>query len=172
MCPLDVQEAIRKRRSIRKYRSKPIPNEKLQLLLEAARLAPSGGNRQPWRFVVVKKPSTKRALAQATHGYQFIADAGVIVAALGDPQASPRWFKQDPMTAVVLTATSLGLGTCWVGGFDEDEVKRVLKIPETLAVVVLLPIGVPDESPPARSRKPIEEIAFLEEYGRPLVWRE
>jgi len=79
------------------------------------------------------------------------------------------------MTAVehmVLTVTSLGLGTCWIGGFDEEEVKRVLKIPETLTVVVLLPIGVPDESPPARSRKPIEEIAFSEEHGRPLVWRE
>jgi len=104
----------------------------------------------------------------------FITSASVVVAALGDPQASPRWFKQDPMTAVehiVLTATSMGLGTCWVGGFDEEEVKRILKIPETLTVVALLSIGVADESLPARSRKPLEEIAFSEEHGRPLVWR-
>jgi len=79
------------------------------------------------------------------------------------------------MTAVehmVLTATSIGSGTFWMGGFDEEEVKRILKIPERLTIVALLPFGVPDESPPAQSRKPLKEIVFSEEFGRPLVWRE
>lgn len=166
---MDVFEAIRTRRSVRKFRPKPVPDENLETILEAGRLAPSAGNRQPWRFVVVKDPERKRALAKAA-GYQmFIADAGVIIAALGDPGASPRWFRQDPMIAVehmVLAATALGYGTCWVGAFDEEEVKRILKIPDELKVIVLLPIGFPDESPTPKARKPLKEIVFLEKYVR------
>ncbi|MFQ5836590.1 MAG: nitroreductase family protein [Candidatus Bathyarchaeia archaeon] len=164
---MDVLEAIRTRRSIRKFRPKPIPDEKLKMILEAGRLAPSAGNRQPWFFVVVKDLERKRTLAKAA-GYQmFIADAGVIIVALGDPEASPRWFRQDPMIAVehiVLAATALGYGTCWIGAFDEEEVKRILKIPEELKVIVLLPIGFPDEAPTPRARKPLKEIVFLEKY--------
>ena len=164
---MDVFEAVRNRRSIRKFRPKPIPNEKLEMILEAGRLAPSAGNRQSWRFVVVKDRERKKALAKAA-GYQmFIADAGVILVALGDPEASPRWFRQDPMIAVehmVLAATALGYGTCWIGAFDEGEVKRILRVPEGLVVIALLPVGFPDESPPPKARKPLKEIAFLEEY--------
>jgi nitroreductase len=166
---MDVLEAIRSRRSIRKFRPEPIPDEKLKVILEAGRLAPSAGNRQPWFFVVVKDLERKKALAKAA-GYQmFIADAGVIVVALGDPEASPRWFKQDPMIAVenmVLAATGLGYGTCWIGAFSEEEVKRLLSIPEELKVIVLLPIGFPEESPVPKSRKPLKEIVFLEKYLR------
>jgi len=165
---MDVFEAIRTRRSIRKFRPKPIPDEKLEMILEAGRLAPSAGNRQPWRFVVVKDPEKKKALAKAADNQMFIADASVIIAALGDPEASPRWFRQDPMIAVehmVLAATALGHGTCWIGAFNEDRVKRILRIPKGLAVIALLPIGLPDESPPPRARKPLEEIFFVEEYG-------
>lgn len=166
---MDVFEAIRTRRSIRKFHPKPIPDEKLKMILEAGRLAPSAGNRQPWRFVVVKDPERKKALAKVA-GYQmFIADAGVILAALGDPEASPRWFRQDPMIAVehvVLAATALGYGTCWIGAFGEEEVKRVLEIPEGLKVIALLPIGFPDEAPAPRARKSLKEIVFLEKYER------
>jgi len=165
---MDVFEAIGIRRSIRKFRPKPIPDEKLEMILEAGRLAPSAGNRQPWRFVVVKDPERKKNLAKAADNQMFIANAGVIIVALGDPEASPRWFKQDPMIAVehmILAATALGYGSCWIGAFNEDRVKRILKIPEELAVIALLPIGFSDESPPPRARKPLEEIFFLEEYG-------
>ena len=166
---MDVFEAIKTRRSIRKFRPKPVPDEKLKTILEAGRLAPSAGNRQPWFFVVVKDLENKKALAEAA-GYQmFIADAGAIVVALGDPEVSPRWFRQDPMIAIehmVLTATSLGYGTCWIGAFDEEEVKRLLKIPEELKVIVLLPIGFPDEAPAPRPRKPLKKIVFLEKYSR------
>ena len=166
---MDVLEAIRTRRSIRKFRSKPIPDEKLKMILEAGRLAPSAGNRQPWLFVVVKDLERKRTLAKAADYQTFIADAGVIVVALGDPEASPRWFRQDPMIAVehmVLAATGLGYGTCWIGAFDEEEVKRLLRIPEELKVIVLLPIGFPNESPAPKSRKPLKEIVFVEKYLR------
>ena len=164
---MDVLEAIRTRRSIRKFRPKPIPNKKLKTILEAGRLAPSAGNRQPWFFVVVKDPERKRVLAKAAGNQTFIADAGVIVVAVGDPEASPRRFKQDPMIAVeqmVLAATGLGYGTCWIGAFDEEEVKRLLRIPEELKVIALLPIGFPDEAPAPRARKPLTEIVFYEKY--------
>ncbi|MGQ9460412.1 MAG: nitroreductase family protein [Candidatus Bathyarchaeaceae archaeon] len=165
---MDVFEAIRARRSVRKFRPKPIPNEKLEMILDAGRLAPSAGNRQPWRFVVVKDPKRKKTLAKAADNQTFIADASVIVVALGDPEISPRWFRQDPMIAVehmVLAATALGYGTCWIGAFNEEEVKRILEIPERLKVIVLLPIGFPDEAPSPRERKPLKEIVFQEKYG-------
>jgi len=168
---MDVLEAIRTRRSIRKFRPKPIPNEKLKIILEAGRLAPSAGNRQPWFFVVVKDSERKRVLAKAAGNQTFIADAGVIVVAVGDPEASPRWFKQDPMIAVeqmVLAATGLGYGTCWIGAFDEEEVKRLLRVPEELTVIALLPIGFPNESPPPKPRKPLKEFVFLDGYGKPF----
>jgi len=165
---LDVFEAIKARRSIRRYKKgAEIPEEHLQRILEAARLAPSAANRQPWRFIVVKDPEVKRRLAEACRGQMFIADASVVVVALGDPSVS-RWYLQDPMIAVehmVLEATELGYGTCWIGAFDEEAVKRVLDIPAGLKVVCALPIGVPDESPTARSRKPLDEIFYLDKYG-------
>jgi len=168
---MDVLEAIRARRSIRKFRPKPISGEKLETILEAGRLAPSAGNRQPWRFVVVKNPERRRALAKAADHQMFMADASVIIVALGDPEASPRWFRQDPMIAVehmVLAATALGYGTCWIGAFDEEEVKRLLKIPEELKVIALLPTGFPDEAPAPRDRKRLTEIVFLDECGKPF----
>lgn len=167
MFAMDVFEAIKSRRSVRKFHPNPISDEKLELILEAGRLAPSAGNRQPWLFVVVKDPERKRTLAQAADDQTFITDAGVIIVALGNPEASPRWFRQDPMIALehmVLAATALGYGTCWIGAFNENEVKRILQIPEKLTVIALLPIGFPDEAPPPKPRKPLKKIIFLEKY--------
>ncbi len=179
---MDVFEVIKKRRSIRKYKPEPVANEDLKKILEAGRLAPSGGNRQPWSFVVVRDAETKKALSRAANNQKFIADAGVVVAALGDLGATKTKlpyklptnrisYLQDPMIAVehmILAATALGYGTCWIGAFNEDEVKKTLKIPENFVVVALLPIGVSDESPPQRPRKPFNEIFFKDFYGAPL----
>ncbi|MBS7647896.1 MAG: nitroreductase family protein [Candidatus Bathyarchaeia archaeon] len=179
---MDLFEVIEKRRSIRKFKHAPIPNEDLKKILEAGRLAPSGGNRQPWRFIVVRNSETKRALAVAASNQMFIADADVVVVALGDPKALPKKlpyklaetripYKQDPMIAVehmVLAATDLGYGTCWIGAFNEEDVKKILKVPEDLAVIALLPIGVPAENPPPRPRKAFNEVFFGELYGAPL----
>jgi len=173
---MELFEAIEKRRSIRKYVSEPVKSGDLKQILEAARLAPSGGNRQPWSFIVVREPETKKALSIASNDQRWISDADVVVVALGDPAvySSPSTgnrHKQDTMIAVehmVLAATALGYGTCWIGAFNEDEVKRILKIPENLAVVALLPIGVPNEDPPAKPRKHLSEAFFGETYRVPL----
>ncbi|MGD0495816.1 MAG: nitroreductase family protein [Candidatus Bathyarchaeia archaeon] len=164
---MDVLEAIRIRRSIRKYRPEPIPDEKLETILEAARLAPSAANRQPWRFVVVEERQRRKALAKAANDQTFVGDAGAIVVAISDPEKSARWHEKDTMIALehmVLAATALGYGTCWIGAFDEDAVKSLLKIPAKMKVVALLPIGMPDEKPAPRRRKELSEIFFREEW--------
>ena len=171
---MNVFEAIKARRSIRKYEQTPVPQEKLKKILEAARLAPSAGNRQPWGFVVVRDAERKKALAEAANNQTFLADAALIVAAVGDPEISKKWCEKDVMIAVehlALSAAALGYGTCWIGAFNEAKVKSLLGIPERVNVVALLPIGVPDETPPTRPRKGLSEIFFEEEYGAPLSLR-
>jgi nitroreductase len=164
---MDVFEVIRVRRSVREYRSEPIPDEKLEMILEAARLAPSADNRQPWRFVLVHDADRKKAVARAADNQTFLGDAAVIVVAMGDPDVSARWYEKDTMIALehmVLAATALGYGTCWIGAFDEDAIKRLLNIPAKMKIVALLPIGVPDEKPAARPREKSSEIFFREEW--------
>ena len=164
---MDVFEAIKTRRSIRKYRPEAIPDEKLGMILEAARLAPSAGNRQPWRFIPVQDADRKKAVAEIANKQAFLEDASAIVVAVGDPDVSARWHEKDPMIALehmVLAATALGYGTCWIGAFDEDAVKHLLKISARMKVVALLPIGVPDEKPGPKPRKPPSELFFKEEW--------
>ena len=171
---MDVFEAIKTRRSIRKYKQTPIPEKKLKQIFEAARLAPSAGNRQPWGFVVVRDAERKKALAEAANAQAFLANAALIVAAVGDPEVSKKWCEKDVMIAVehlALSAAALGYGACWIGAFNEAKVKSLLGIPEKVSVVALLPIGVPDETPPTRPRKEFSEIFFEEEYGEPLSLR-
>ena len=114
---MDAIEALLTRRMVRGFTQQPVTEDQIDTLLKVMVAAPSGGNRQPWRFVVAKDSERKRILAKAADNQTFIADAGVIIVALGDPEASPRWFRQDPMIAVehmVLAATALGYGTCWI----------------------------------------------------------
>ncbi|MCJ7766876.1 nitroreductase family protein, partial [Candidatus Bathyarchaeota archaeon] len=153
---MDVFEVIRVRRSVRKYRPEPISDEKLEMILEAARVAPSAGNRQPWRFVLVQDADRKKTVAKAANNQTFLGDAAVVVVAMGDPEVSVRGYEKDTMIALehmVLAAAALGYGTCWIGAFDEDAIKRLLRIPAKMKIVALLPIGVPDEKPAARPRK-------------------
>jgi len=164
---MDVFEVIRTRRSVRKYRPEPIPDEKMNMILEVARLAPSAGNRQPWRFVLVQDADRKKAVAKAANDQMFLSDAAVIVTAVADPEGSAAWHEKDTMIALehmVLAATALGYGTCWIGAFDEDAIKHLLKIPARMKIVALLPIGVPDEKPAPRPRKEHSEIFFKEEW--------
>jgi nitroreductase len=181
MSVMDLFEVVEKRRSIRKFKPNPLAREDLRKILEAGRLAPSGGNRQPWYFIIVKDLETKKALSTVANNQKFIADADTLIVALGDPGIEAKMpyklsstripYRQDPIIAVehmILAATALGYGTCWIGAFNEEEAKRILKIPENLAVIALIPVGVPDESPPPRSRKPFSEIFFKESYGIPL----
>ncbi len=173
-------EIVEKRRAIRKYKQYDIPEEDIKKILEAARLAPSAENSQPWRFVVVKDQKTKELLARPSP-QTFIADANAIIVVLGDPTVSccPRatWTTRDPMIAaehLVLAATALGYGTCWIANYESrpsewvDKVKRTLKIPENIHIVVLVAIGVPNEKPSPRPRKNLQEICFKEVYGNPI----
>jgi len=172
---MNVFEAIKTRRSVRKYKPQPIPEDHLKQIMTAAQLAPSAGNRQPWRFILVKDPDTKKQLGTAARNQTWISDAGVIVAALAmdkkNPEISERWAERDVMTAVehmVLAAWELGYGTCWIGAFNEDQVKELLKVPKEMTVINLLPIGVPDQTPEPKGRKTIEELFHLDRYGNPI----
>ena len=172
---MDVFEAVQKRHSIRAYDSTPIPDEKLKKILEAARLAPSAGNVQPWHFIVVTDVEKRKKLAQARFA-NFISQAPAVIVGCGDQRASPDWYFVDvsiAMQNMVLTATSEGLGTCWIGSFDEDQVRGMLRIPEKFRVVALLTVGYPRKRLDLlgkilhfiRRRKRLKKIVSFEEYG-------
>ena len=124
---------------------------------------------------MVRDKETKEKLGEIARNQTWISDAGVIIVALAMDKNSPevyeRWVERDVMTAVehmVLTAWSLGLGSCWIGAFYEDKVKKLLDIPEKMTVINLLPIGVPDHNPEARGRKQLNEIFHEGKYGEPF----
>lgn len=165
---MEVFNVIKNRRTIRRYKvGVEVEEDKILRIMEAGRLAPSAGNRQPWSFIIVKDRDVKKKLVDACRGQGFVADASFVIVVLGDPNAS-RWYKQDPFIAasfMTLEAYEEGLGVCWIGAFDEDRVKEVLGIPKELSVVILLTVGVPDEAPPQRPRKALEEMLYLDRYG-------
>ena len=168
---MDTVDTILERRSVRAYRPDPIPAAHLRQILEAGRRAPSAGNRQPWRFVVVGDPEQKERLARACNRQMWLADAAYIVVGTALPQVSPKWYRVDVAIAfqnMVLAARSLGYGTCWVGAFDPEQVKEVCGIPAEAEVVVCTPLGVPQAWPPARERKAWNEVFALGQYGQPL----
>ncbi len=174
-----ILDIIRERRSVREYEERPIEDEKLNLILEAARLAPSASNSQPWNFYMVKDKEKIRALAQkmplGTHLVinSFIAQAPVVMVATAGPIdllhkvasyiVNKRWYYIDVAIALehmVLTAWELGIGSCWIGWFDEKKVKKLLDIPEDEEVIDLLTLGYPKDKklPFAKHRKKLEEI--------------
>jgi len=173
-------EVLEKRRAIRKYKPYDIPDHDLKKIFEAARLAPSANNNQPWRFIVVKDQKTKKLLARPST-QSFIGEANAIFVILGDRRGGccgrSVWTTHDPMIAtehLVLAATALGYGTCWIANYESrpklwvEEVRKILKIPDYLDIVVLVAIGVPAEHPKPRARKSLREICFDEVYGNPI----
>ena len=167
---MDVFQTIEARKSVRKYLDEPIPKDKLQMILNAGRKAPSAGNRQPWRFIIVQDAERKNKLAVAANNQAFLSHAAMIIVASANPEASPKWCERDTMIAVehmALASAALGYGSCWIGAFDEEAVKRLLKIPEGIKVVALLPVGVPNETPATRPRKELKEIFSEEEWEKP-----
>ena len=168
---MNVHQAIKTRRSIRSYKAEPVPEEKLKKVLEVARLAPSAHNEQEWKFVVVRDAERREQLSEAA-GQGFISEAPVIIVAVAlEPEevmssGVPNYaidlaIAVDHMT---LAAVEEGLGTCWVGAFSQEKVKKVLGIPERYKVVVLLPLGFPADKPGPKSRKNLEEIVCDENY--------
>ena len=164
---MEFSEVVKKRRSIRRYKDAPVPKETIEKILEAARIAPSAGHRQPWHFIVVQDKGTIEKLAGRS---KWAAEAPAMIVGLADPEASPSWSDNDVGIAfehIVLAATDLGLGTCWMGQTRRDaEVKELLKIPDKFKVIALTPLGVPDETPGPKERKGLDEIVSWERYGK------
>jgi len=170
---LEYMELVRKRRSTRKYKPDPVPEQHLKAILEAARLAPSWSNRQCWRYVIVTDQNTKKKLAEA--GEKWISEAPVIIVVCADPEASGHkpgmdYYMLDTGISfehLILAATDLGLGTCWIGGFEEKIAKEALGVPDGIRVVAYTAIGYPDEKKGAVfARKPLRDICFYERYGQ------
>jgi len=163
---LDVFEAIRNRRSIRRYKAEPVPDEKVTRVLEAARLAPSASNRQEYKFIIVRDKETKEKLVPAAAGQGFLAEADTVIAGCAmNPER--RWHAEDVTIAIdhmTLAAYALGLGTCWIGAFEEEAVKSILGVPEDIRVVMLLTLGVPAEEGRLRPRKSVEELVCYDRW--------
>jgi nitroreductase len=172
---MTVSEAIRSRQSVRSYLDKPVQQDTLDELFEAARLAPSAGNRQEWRFVAVTDPEMRMKLARAAAGQAFVGEAPCVIAACAETDGHAMRCGQlcypiDVAIAIdhmTLRAVELGLGTCWIGAFSEDEVKKLLGIPEPVRVVELLTVGYPrDARVREKSRLEKEKIAFYGTWGK------
>lgn len=199
---MEVLDAIRRRRSIRNYKPDQIPKDVLDKLLEALKLAPSAGNRQPYKFIIVMDEETRKKLAAACrfnpgrlNGQEFISEAPVVIVPCGSVRkAITRYYKdgkvfltlgttpedidKDPieydntmpidlaiaLDHLTLVAAAEGLGTCWIGGMDELEVKRLLSIPHDMRVPVVMPVGYPVSWPEPRPRKPLERLICHDKY--------
>jgi nitroreductase len=169
---LTVLEVVKNRASIRSYADRPIPRNALLSILEAARLAQSAANRQPWQFIVTTDPAMKVRLAQAADSQGFVGEAAAVIVCLADPSESAKvgpfeGFLIDLAIAIenmALTAWDLGIGSCWIGAFDEGKVKELLDVPDDLRVVSLLTLGYPDQEPAAKRRKSLHEILHYEKY--------
>jgi len=163
---LDVKEVIEKRRSMRKFQEGSISEEQLKVLMKAAQLAPSASNRQPYKFIIVKDNELKKSLQRKASMQRFVGKAAVIFVGIGDLEHE-KWYKVDIAIAIqqiFLQAVELGLGACWIGAFEEEKVKEVLKIPQNMQVVAFLPVGIPDQDPPARPRKSLDELFSIDYY--------
>ena len=169
---MDVFEAINKRQSIRDYQDKAVPEDKLQRVLEAGRMAPTGGNRQEMKFVVARDEETRRKLSEASGGQRHVAQAPVVIAAVATlPErmmlCGVPAYPVDVAIAIdhmTLAAFEVGLGTCWIGAFRQEMVREILKIPENCMVVSLLTLGLPSAEGRPKSRKTIEELVCFDVY--------
>ena len=178
---MGVLDIIKKRQSVRKYQDRPVEDEKLQQILEAARLAPSSSNSQPWHFIAVKDKQLKTKLLQAVPMgvaaiNKFIDEAPLVIVGCVTPgffqKVSSVFGRENhfidvsiAMEHMVLVAEELGLGTCWIGWFDEGKVKKLLDVPRGAKVVAMLSLGIPKEGGThATTRKALEEIYSVDKY--------
>ncbi len=170
---MEVMDAIRNRHSVRSYQEKPIEEDKLRRILDAGRLAPSANNMQEWRFVVVRDAKTRQKLMKAAKGQTFVGQAPVVIAACATEveyvmTCGHHCYPIDLAIAVdhiTLAAVDEGLGTCWIGAFYEDEVKKLLGVPDELRVPILLALGYPADTPGPKSRKSFEEVVAFERFA-------
>jgi nitroreductase len=171
---VDLYDAVRNRLSVRAYKPDPVPDELLNRVLEAGRLAPSAKNYQPWKFIVVKDEQVRAALVPACRGQDFVGQAPVVICActlveqawkgMGGYWSAEAVDVAIALEHIMLAATAEGLGTCWIGAFIEAEVRKVLSIPENVKPIALTPLGYPARPSHARPRKPLEEIVCFDRF--------
>jgi len=173
---MDIFQVFRDRRSIRTYKDTPVPAELIEQALDAARLAPSWKNLQCWRFLVLtdadKRARVLEAFPEGNPGRRAIAGAPVVIVVCADPSESDvengiPYFVADTAIAfehLCLAAHALGLGTCWMGWYDEAAIKAALGIPAHIRIVGITPLGYPDQAPKARPRKELSQIAFYNDW--------
>ena len=170
---MELYEAIKSRYSVRAYQDRPVEQDQLDRILEAARLAPSGSNRQPWKFIVVRDAATRQRLVPACRDQAFVGQAPVVIAGVGlmADRVMSCGVPGDPvdlaiaMEHVALAATAEGLGTCWVGAFSQDQVCQILGVPVGCKVIELMALGYPAASPGPKVRKPLAEIVCYEKFA-------
>ncbi len=160
-------EIVKTRRSIRKFLKKPVPEETIEEIIDAGRLAPTANNIQPWEFVVVMDEKTKLALSELANYGGFIKDAGCCVAVFC---RDTKYYIEDGCAAtenILLSAHALGLGACWVAGDKKpycEDVKKLLGVPTQYKLISLIPIGYPAEKPPTHDKRGLNEIIHWERF--------
>ncbi len=164
---MEILEPIRTRRSIRKYKSEPVPEGELEKILNAGRWAPSASNSQPWKFIVLRDAEVRESVAQLLPLGKFLAGAPLGIAIVSDRRESPRTVEDGSLAtySMLLAAHSLGLGTCWLApSVNEGKLKELLGIPEEARLISVISVGYPDEAR-TMTRKELEDITFTNRYG-------
>ncbi len=175
---LDTLEAIRTRRTIRKFKSEPVPDDTVEKILEAGRWAPTGSNLQPWRFVVVKNRAILDMIRKISPGYLGATPMAIVICSdKATAYAKGGKLGRDYLTIadcsmaaenMLLAAHALGLGACPVKSFSTPAVKEILELPDGIEPELILMVGYPDETPTDPPKHPLEKIAFLDKYGK--IW--
>lgn len=165
---MSLIDLIMSRRSIRKYKAEPIPQEILERILEAGRYAPSASNAQPWHFIVLTEPEIMDKLSHGRWNSFIRESAFTVVGCAYEGSAySRKWSTIDSTIALqnmVIAAWSLGIGSCWVGDFEDSEVRRILNVPKDWKIISLISFGYPDETPSTTPRKPLKEVVSYNRF--------
>lgn len=174
---MDVRECIKTRRSVRRYKDTPVEWDKIVEILNAGKFAPSAGNLQNWKFIAVRDDTVRKKLAKAAFDQGWMADAPVHIVVVGEPGNAGRFYGERgeklytiqncgaAIENMLLVTNDLGLGSCWVGAFDDHKVKRAVNMPAGNSPQAIITIGYADGKPNYPSRKELEHIAHLDRWG-------
>ena len=173
---MQIPEAILNRKSVRAFAPKGLTDEEVNTMIQSAIRAPSAGNMQPWAFVAVRDKDVKEQLVEASYGQAFIATAPVVIVVCAEPSRNYQRYGergrtlyclQDTAAAVMnimLTATHNGLGSCWIGAFDEEMASQALGLPKGVRPVAMIPVGYPGQDPSPRPKRPISEVLHMDRW--------
>lgn len=173
---MELFEAIKNRRSVRAYKHDPIPEETLNKILDAARFAPSAGNRQSWEFIVIRDPVIKRYLRNAALGQAMIEEAPVTIVVCANEARSASIYGDrgrkfycllDAAAAIqnmLLAAYALGLGTCWIGAFEDEIIVNILNLPKGVRPIAIVPIGYSNDTPHPPTRIALKDFIHSNRY--------